>query len=130
MIGHGGFGNNLGPRPETNRRRSPRLRCENVKCGLGDVLDVSQSGLRVSRSAELPVKIGDEFAFELTVPEGKLLVLGKLVRTIKCRGGLREYGIEWVKHDERLAAAVRSMARDVAYNESVRPDIERARQSD
>lgn len=130
VIGHGGFGNTLGPRPENNRRRSPRLRCDNVQCGLGDVLDVSQSGIRVSRSTELPVKVGQEFAFELTVPEGKLLVLGKLIRTIKSRGRVHEYGIEWVKHDERLAAAVRAMARDVAYNETIRTDIERARQSE
>lgn len=75
----------------------------------GDVLDVSQSGIRVSRSTELPVKVGQEFAFELTVPEGKLLVLGKLIRTIKSRGRVHEYGIEWVKHDERLAAAVGAM---------------------
>ncbi len=130
MIGHGGFGNALGPRPENNRRRHPRLRCEHVKCGLGDVLDISQSGIRVGRSTELPVKVGSEFAFELNLPDGKILVLGKLVRSVKARGGTFEYGVEWVKHDERLAAAVRAMARDVVYNETLRPDIDRARKSE
>jgi len=94
------------------------------------VLDISQSGIRVGRSTELGVKIGHEFAFELTTPDGKLLVLGKLVRSVKSRGGQFEYGVEWVKHDERLVAAVRSMARDVVYNETLRPDIERARRSE
>lgn len=94
------------------------------------MLDVSQSGIRVSRTSELPVKVGSEFAFELILPEGRLLVLGKLVRVVKCRGGVHEYGVEWVQHDERLAKAVRSMARDVVYNETLRPDLDRARREE
>lgn len=130
VLGQAGFHTN-GPWGQSqNRRRAPRVKCDHVRCSIGDVLDISSSGIRIVREGDLPLRAGQEFLFELTCPEGKILVLGKMIRGVKLKGGRFEYGLEWVKHDDRLQSAVRSIARGVVYNETMRPDIEKARKSE
>jgi len=53
--------------PDDNRRRHGRLKTEGTLSSLGDVVDISASGMRVVRKGSMPVTEGEMFRIELQI---------------------------------------------------------------
>jgi hypothetical protein len=102
----------------SNCRRAGRVRIEEVGCTLGEVLDLSATGLRL-RCARRPEKhAGDELDVELDGVDGAFIVRVRVawVRRI----GLRrhEMGLEFISPDARTCEALAALARTAPMNES------------
>jgi hypothetical protein len=66
------------PKKEDKRIRG-RLRVELLKCKLGDVQDMSSTGMRVRRSGRLMVKVGEIYEITLASLVGKQTVKAKVM---------------------------------------------------
>lgn len=60
-----------------NRRRHGRIRCDGVSCSIGEVLDLSPTGLRVSGSG-FGINVGGLVQFTLNGPDGPVDVRGRV----------------------------------------------------
>lgn len=65
---------------ETQRRRHGRLRCEALRCCLGDVMDLSASGFQARRRGKPVIRQGDEGLIELTYDHLKVTLPARCVR--------------------------------------------------
>lgn len=79
-----------------NRRRCGRLRCSDTHSTLGDVLDLSGSGMRVVRQGRSFVDVGDEFAVLISWDEASLPVQVKVARVTKIGFRKFEYGLQFM----------------------------------
>lgn len=97
----------------SDRRRHGRLRCESAKSCIGDVLDISASGMRVQRSGRPILEVGDEF--RITVhPDNDEPVLTLPSRVVRIeRKGFRKhiYGIEFANLDDDQKRRLGDLAR-------------------
>ncbi len=114
------------PGAPENLRRHGRLRCQDVECSLGKVLDISRGGMRVRMIRKLPAKVG-AFTVRLAAM-GLEVYVTCTVRWTKPAGLLRhEAGLAFAPVDEKTARILTDIARSTAYNETVRwvpPDPE------
>jgi len=101
------------PKHETidEHRRMGRLMCEMVKCSLGEVMDVSASGLRI-RGRKVPKRYQKEpIRLRIGGATGKVSIMAKIVWSK--RVGLRCYetGLELIEASDEL----RQSLRDIVY---------------
>jgi hypothetical protein len=102
-----------------NLRQFGRLRCQDVECSLGTVLDISRGGMRVRMIRKLPRKIG-AFTVRLAAM-GLEAYVTCTVRWTRTLGLLRhEVGLAFEPVDEKTARVLTDIARSTAYNETVR----------
>jgi hypothetical protein len=99
---------------KTNARRHGRVRCENVECSLGTVLDISASGLRVGTGVSAPAAMS-QVALHVVTGDGSFDVLCRVCWIM--RDGLLNHvmGLEFIDLPPQgravLLAAVRGSAR-------------------
>jgi hypothetical protein len=82
-----------------------------MSCLLGDVKDLSSTGMRVAARQAPPIPPGVLFEFELNGPSESLTLVGRIVRVEKCKAGAFEIGVEFQRLTPELVAAVDSLAR-------------------
>ncbi|MHC4991545.1 MAG: DnaJ domain-containing protein [Planctomycetota bacterium] len=104
VIGRGRKGE--AKRPRSAQRHQTNL----IRCDLGDLLDLSQTGMRIKCDSKPPVKVGQMIQMTLRSPGDKLPVVGKIVWLR--RKGLRAYqiGIMFVNVTRRQAENLESLA--------------------
>ena len=99
----------------SDRRRHGRLRCESTRSCIGNVLDISASGMRVQRSGRPIMEVGDQFRITVHPDAGEpVLTLPSRVVRIE-RTGFRKhvYGIEFVELNDEQKRRLSELARIV-----------------
>ncbi len=94
---HPGPGASDGPPAE--RRRHGRLRCEDIACSLGTVVDLSPAGIGLRVPGPAIARIGDQLSFTVQYEAERLAVSG-IVRRVEQRvEGAVDYGVEFTGTD-------------------------------
>lgn len=113
----------IGPKPidRSELRRHGRVRTQGVECSIGEVLDLSASGMRVRTKFKLP-DVHDVFVVTLFTMDGPLALLTKVRWTKKLGvlGWTREAGLEFFDVGPKTKTILQQLAGRVAYNETVR----------
>jgi hypothetical protein len=101
------------------RRRHGRVVCQDIKCTVGEVVDLSASGMRVETGRKCPA-IGTEITTMIETLEGPLPFAGVVVWSR--RVGLFKFhiGIEFRNLNDAMRAALARLARASAQNETLR----------
>lgn len=101
-----------------NGRRYGRVLCQDVKCTLGTVLDISAGGMRV-RSRRKPPKPGTTLVVGLRALGGEIVV-ECTVKWTRARGLLfHESGLQFMESTPEMRRALVELARAAAYNETI-----------
>jgi PilZ domain len=98
-----------------------------VRCSLGEVLDISAKGLRVRTRQNVPT--GQIFAVTIDALDGPVSI--PCFAPWRKRVGLFKYevGICFVDISRHAATALNNLARSVAHNETIQPELKRFRKS-
>lgn len=116
-------GNPGGPEAEggsQEHRRHGRVVCQGVESNVGDVLDISASGMRVVTKFKLPEK-GEVFVVTVETMQGPLAILSR-VRWSRRKGLFaREVGLEFFDVGPRTRTVLAELAGRVAYNQGYSP---------
>ncbi|MEZ6193225.1 MAG: PilZ domain-containing protein [Phycisphaerales bacterium] len=99
----------------SDRRRHGRLRCESTRSCIGDVVDISASGMRVQRSGRPVLEVGDEFRITVHPDAGEpVLTLPSRVVWIERKGFRKHiYGIEFAELSDDQKRRLSELARIV-----------------
>lgn len=109
----------LSPVSHDDRRRHGRIRSKDVRTRLGEVLDLSASGMRVSARGARPPHYGTIMHLELKHPEGAVQVKSRVV-WIKRIGFYRfEVGLEFEDVTPTTAAGLVIIARLALHSVAV-----------
>ena len=101
-----------------NGRRYGRVLCQDVKCTLGTVLDISAGGMRV-RSRRKPPEPGTALVVGLRTL-GSEIVVECEVMWARARGLLsHESGLQFREPTPEVRRALVELARAAAYNETI-----------
>ncbi len=95
---------------DSDRRRHGRIQTEAVTCSMGDVVDMSASGVKVRRKGRRAVQLGDSFTITLKYGQFALPVDVRVVRLQKI--GFRRYifGLEFLEVNEHIRAKLAQLA--------------------
>jgi len=93
-----------------NNRRHGRIRTEDLECCLGQVVDLSASGMRVAGRFRNVVKQGQTMRLVLQHPDGELAVECRVAHIT--RTGIRKQviGMEFVDPSDQTRAAITRLA--------------------
>ncbi len=99
--------------PADNRRRHGRLRTTDMSSDLGDITDLSRSGLCIRHKGKINVTLGEELILEIDA-SGELVTLPVVVRRLQKAGfNKTDIGMEFTEMDsihERGLAMLAYMA--------------------
>ena len=98
--------------PQDPRRRMPRHATDAVACPLGELLDLSGTGMRVAVKGRCPLKVGQRVPMRLKTPQGAVPVTVEIVW--RKRTGLLgnyELGCRFDGLKPNLAVALATIAR-------------------
>lgn len=99
---------------EENRRRHGRLKTEGTESSMGEVTDISASGMRVVRKGALPVAEGEKFRVDVQIDK-EIMSLDVMVRRIRKLGRRKyEFGLEFIHLEEEDRARLIRLARIAA----------------
>ena len=102
------------PATDDNRRRHGRLKTEGTLSSLGEVVDISASGMRVIRKGSMPVTEGEAFRIELQIDK-QVLPVDVAVRRIRKIGRRKtEFGVEFINLSEEDRMNITRLARIAA----------------
>jgi len=102
-----------GPGPDDEHRRHGRLRCEQTHCCIGQVVDLSASGMLIQQRGRLTIENGQEILVTVSHESGESDVTVP-VRVVRIeRTGFRKhlYGLEFVDLDDDQQRQVAALAR-------------------
>jgi hypothetical protein len=93
-----------------NSRRATRHQTNLLTCQLGDVADISRTGMRIKCPSRPPVKVDQMLQLKLESTGQRIAVLGRVVWVR--RKGLKAYqiGVQFVNVKSSVAAALESLA--------------------
>ncbi|MBX3388887.1 MAG: PilZ domain-containing protein [Phycisphaeraceae bacterium] len=123
-------------------RKFGRVVCQFVGTSLGDVVDMSAGGMRVSAAAAAPVKVDDVVQLKLVGISEVVFVrcrvawvkesAGKQGWTARLKrlvgGTRREIGLEFFELTPEARRVIGEIGAAAGKNETIRPDIERFRE--
>lgn len=94
-----------------NRRRAGRLACSMLGSSLGEVVDLSVTGMRCRSNRSIPLSAGQHLDFDLQTLAGTLRMQGKVVWSTK--KGMRRYeaGVQFLQVDDTLRRTLAEVAR-------------------
>ncbi|GDX99701.1 hypothetical protein LBMAG48_21050 [Phycisphaerae bacterium] len=98
------------------KRRHGRIICDGVQCSIGDVLDLSASGMRVKTRYKMP-DAGEVFVVTLETVEGTLAVLCRIRWVRRCGMFTREVGLEFFDPGPKSKQVLQELAGRAAYND-------------
>ncbi len=98
-------------REETDARRFGRICCTRVRCGLGEVLDLSAAGMRVFASRKPKLKPDRSYRLRVQSDVGECEVVAKLVWSHRL--GFRKHllGLRFVEMQEETRRQLNDLAR-------------------
>src|SRR5580765_89420 len=94
----GSFGKFGRARAAMAARRDDRYKTDNLRCHVGEVLDISSSGMRVRCKEKPPFQNGGVEMFGITAGTQKLPVEGRIVwiRRASWRSSQYEMGVQFI----------------------------------
>lgn len=94
----------------TRKRQSERFGSDLLTCPLGDVYDLSASGIRLRGKGRCKLSVGQAVAVTLQAPQGALTLQAKVVRIQ--RQGLRTFdvGLQFIAIKPGTARALKTLA--------------------
>lgn len=102
-----------------DKRRHGRVLTQGIKCDIGEVLDLSASGMRIRTRYKLPEDPNQVFVITLLTMDGPLALLSR-VRWVKKAGlFMREAGLEFFDIGPRSRQVLQQLAGRVAYNQTM-----------
>lgn len=105
---------------DSNNRKAGRVRCQYVTCSLGEVSDLSSTGLRVLCKKNPGIAAGQAVCFRLNTLEGQELPVTVEVAWVRKAGWFRhELGMRFLDVSPELRMALLQLCRASAYNESM-----------
>lgn len=108
------------PAKGPNNRRHGRVKCQDLSCTLGEVLDLSASGMRVRRAGNPIVRKGERFSMTVQTLDGPMLAPVEVTWIRKTGWRRHEVGLSFIEIGAALSAALATMARSSAHNEVFR----------
>jgi hypothetical protein len=105
-----------GPQAD-NRRRHGRIRCDVACCELGDVLNISASGMMVR--TRKPLKEGSDVAFWIEGPDGQFTVNALVIRCLKTGWFRHEAALQFQALSDESRKALVAMARLAAAQQEI-----------
>ncbi|MEM9882411.1 MAG: PilZ domain-containing protein [Planctomycetota bacterium] len=97
-----------------DHRRHGRLKTEGTESSLGQVVDISASGMRVRRKGGLPVKQGEKFRVDVQVDKEVMAVDVAVRRVYKIGRRKFEFGVEFINLSEADRVRLVRLARIAA----------------
>lgn len=113
------------PRP-ANLRRHGRLLCQQVRCSLGAVLDISFSGMRVRSGSRPPTK-GDTITIQLESMDACALIPATVVWSRRTGIFRHDMGLEFGDLSSEVRRLLNEVAHGYSYNQTLRQEHERNR---
>lgn len=104
------------PAAASNRRRQGRVRTADVPCSLGEVLDISASGMRVGGRGRPPLAKGQTTTITMLTPAGVLAVDVGVAWARKTSWRHFELGLAFVNITPDVLEGVRSVLRGAAVS--------------
>ncbi len=96
------------------RRRHGRLKTADTESTLGQVVDISASGMRIVRKGSLPVQQGEKFRIDITIDQ-EVLAVDVVIRRVTKMGRRKfEFGIEFINLDDTGRRQLAYLARTAA----------------
>lgn len=86
--------------PEADQRRTKRINTSGTDCSLGEILDVSASGMRVLRKGNCKAQVGQEQPIILKTIDGIYRYLGRIAHIQKIGFRRHVLGVEIVEASE------------------------------
>jgi hypothetical protein len=103
-----------------NNRKAGRVRCQYVTCSLGEVRDLSSTGLRVLCKKNPGIAAGQAICFKLNTLDGAELPVTAEVAWARKAGWLKhELGMRFLDVSPELRLALLQLCRASAYNETL-----------
>jgi len=110
----------LHPPRDDDRRRHGRIRTEEVTCSIGDVVDLSASGMRVESKGRRAVSLGDTVSLTLKYGQYALPIDAQVVRIQKTGFRRHVLGLQFEKLNPDIQSKLTQMAR-IASNQRMMP---------
>lgn len=104
-----------------NLRRHGRVKCHDVGCTLGEVIDLSASGVRVRAKGRVSVRSGDAFVMTIQTLDGPMLAPVRVAWVRRTGFRTHEIGITFSQTGPALTSALSNLARASANNEVISP---------
>lgn len=104
-----------------NLRRHGRVKCHDVGCTLGEVIDLSASGVRVRSKGRMAVCKGDAFSMTIQTLDGPMLAPVRVAWVRRTGFRTHEIGITFGEAGPALRRALSALARASANNEIISP---------
>lgn len=99
---------------EDNRRRHGRLKTEGTLSSMGEVVDISASGMRVQRKGALPIAEGEKFRVDVRIDQ-EVMAIDVMVRRVRKMGRRKfEFGLEFINLSNADRARLGRLARIAA----------------
>ncbi len=109
------------------RRRHGRVVCEDLTSSLGEVVNLSASGMQV-RGVAKPPMVGSRLTIRLDAPDGALF-MGTVVQWTRRIGLFRfEVGLKFEPITPQLQVSLNRLARSASRNETIMPSVHALRQ--
>ncbi|MEM8737225.1 MAG: PilZ domain-containing protein [Planctomycetota bacterium] len=97
-----------------NRRRHGRLKTEGTQSSLGEVVDMSASGMRVVRKGAMPIHQDEKFRVDIQIDK-EIMAVDVHVRRIRKLGRRKfEYGLEFINLNDSDRSRLARLARIAA----------------
>ncbi len=108
--------------PDSNRRKAGRIRCDSVRCSMGEVLEFSSTGARI-RSPYDRIRPGDETTIEVDGLHERFTIPVRVV-WVALEDGTDDYkhvlaGLQYLSISDPARAALTELARAAASNPTV-----------
>ena len=105
--------------PANNKRKNGRLAAQDAHTALGEVMDISGSGMRIRRRGAKPVSVGDTFLLDLYVCGRAVRLPVEVVRIQKAGWRSHDYGLRFGELPPEMRAQFGMLARMAAKHVSI-----------
>lgn len=113
---------------DAQRRRHGRVYCQGITSTLGDILDLSASGMRVG-CIQKPPPVGEIFDLVLHSCEGEIAISCGVVWVSRMGFFRYEAGLAFGELTPTIRQTLSRLARTVAQNETILPSLRQYRRA-
>jgi hypothetical protein len=106
-----------------NRRVAGRVILQGIECSIGQVLDLSATGMRVECASKPTIKEGQTFGMVLQGLHGPVNMVGQVAWIKKSGWRAHQIGIRFLDPSPELRRTISELARGVSTNATIVPGM-------